>query len=159
MSDQQPQSRLALKIGAGAAALVVPFVMMSEGTILHSYKDPIGIITSCVGHTGPELKMGQAFTPAQCQATLESDLLKHADDLDCIKRPMTDGQKAAFLSFAYNVGGDKFCGSTMAKKANAGDFTGACNELTRWTMAGGKELPGLVKRRAAEKAMCLRGAT
>jgi len=155
----QTQSKLALKIGAGAAALVVPFVIMSEGSVFKTYKDPIGIITACNGHTGPELKMGQTFTPAQCQQMLETDLLKHANDLACIKKPMTDGQKAAFLSFAFNVGGEKFCSSTLAKKANSGDMVGACNELPRWTMAGGKELPGLVKRRAGERAMCLRGAS
>ncbi|WP_428719148.1 lysozyme [Undibacterium curvum] len=149
--------KLATVIGASAAALVVPLVVSYEGTILHSYRDPIGIVTACTGHTGPELRMGQQFTQEQCQQMLEADLLKHASDLDCIKAPLTDGQKAAFLSFAFNVGGAKFCASTMAKKANAGDLVGACNELPRWTLAGGKELPGLVKRRAAERALCLRG--
>ena len=70
---------------------------------------------------------------------------------------MTDGQKAAFLSFAFNVGAQKFCGSTLVKKANQGDMPGACAELSRWTYAGGRELPGLVKRRAAERALCERG--
>lgn len=153
------ENKLALKIGAGVTALVVPFVILSEGSIFKTYKDPIGIVTACNGHTGPELKMGQTFTPDQCKQMLETDLLKHADDLACITKPMTDGQKAAFLSFAFNVGGDKFCKSTLAKKANAGDMAGACNELMRWTMAGGKELPGLVKRREGERAMCLRGAS
>lgn len=150
-------AKLIAKIGAGTTALVVPLVIYSEGTIFHSYKDPIGIITACNGHTGPELRMGQTFTPAQCRQMLEEDLLKHADDLACIKVPLGDGQKAAFLSFSYNVGGAKFCASTMARKANAGDLVGACNELPRWTLAGGKELPGLVKRRAAERDLCLRG--
>ena len=74
--------------------------------------------------------------------------------LDCIKRPMTDGQKAAFLSFAFNVGNRAFCDSTLARKANAGDMAGACAELSRWTYAGGKQLPGLVRRRATERAVC-----
>ena len=85
---------------------------------------------------------------------LLADLLKHADALDCVKKPMTDGQKAAFLSFAFNVGTGAFCGSTLARKANAGDMRGACAELSRWTLAGGKEMPGLVKRRAAERKVC-----
>ena len=145
-------------VGAGAAALAVPLVMKSEGFVPRTYRDPVGIVTSCFGHTGPELKIGQQFTPEQCREQLEDDLVKHAAALDCVKRPLTDGQKAAFLSFAYNVGGAKFCASTIVKKANSGDMSGACAELSRWTLAGGKELPGLVKRRAAERAICEKGA-
>ena len=151
------RGKLVAKIGAGATALAVPLVMLYEGTVLQSYRDPIGIVTACVGHTGPELRMGQRYTRQQCEDMLYGDLLKHAQALDCIKQPMTDGQKAAFLSFAFNVGNKAFCDSTLARKANAGDMAGACAELSRWTRAGGRELPGLVKRRAAERELCERG--
>ena len=151
------RNRLSLKIGAGAAALAVPLVMLYEGTVLRSYRDPIGIITACVGHTGPELRMGQKYTRQQCEDMLYGDLLKHTAALDCIKQPMADEQKAAFLSFDFNVGNKAFCDSTLARKANAGDMPGACAELSRWTRAGGRELPGLVKRRAAERELCERG--
>lgn len=151
------RAKLAAKIGAGATALAVPLVMLYEGTVLQSYRDPIGIVTACVGHTGPELRMGQRYTRQQCEDMLYGDLLKHAQALDCIKQPMTDGQKAAFLSFAFNVGDKAFCDSTLARKANAGDMPGACAELSRWTRASGRELPGLVKRRAAERELCERG--
>ena len=151
------RGKLTAKIGAGAVALAVPIVMLYEGTVLQSYRDPIGIITACVGHTGPELRMGQKYTRQQCEDMLYGDLLKHAQALDCIKQPMTDGQKAAFLSFAFNVGNKAFCDSTLARKANAADMAGACAELSRWTRAGGRELPGLVKRRAAERELCERG--
>ncbi|HNI76290.1 MAG TPA: lysozyme [Giesbergeria sp.] len=151
------RGKLVAKIGAGATAIAVPLVMLYEGTVLQSYRDPIGIVTACVGHTGPELRMGQRYTRQQCEDMLYGDLLKHAQALDCIKQPMTDGQKAAFLSFAFNVGNKAFCDSTLARKANAGDMAGACAELSRWTLAGGRELPGLVKRRAAERELCERG--
>lgn len=151
--------KIATAIGAGAAALVVPFVMTHEGLRTKAYRDPIDIATVCYGHTGKDVKAGQSYTPAQCQAMLEEDLANHAEYLSCIKTPLQDGQKAAFVSFIYNVGGAKFCGSTLVKKANAGDLRGACNELLRWTMAGGRELPGLVTRRTDEHAMCLKGLT
>ena len=153
------RAKLAAKIGAGATALAVPLVMLYEGTVLQSYRDPINKITACVGHTGPELRMGQRYTLQQCEDMLYGDLLKHTAALDCIKRPMTDGQKAAFLSFAFNVGNGAFCKSTLVRKANAGDMPGACAELSRWVMAGGRELPGLVKRRAAERQLCEKGLT
>ena len=150
------RSKLIAKIGAAAAALAVSTVAFYEGTVQRTYRDPIGIITACTGHTGPELQMGQTFTREQCDDMLAKDLLQHAAALDCIKTPLADGQKAAFLSFAFNVGNGAFCGSTLARKANAGDMRGACAELSRWTLAGGRELPGLVKRRAAERALCER---
>ena len=153
------RAKLAAKIGAGATALAVPLVMLYEGTVLQSYRDPINKITACVGHTGPELRMGQTFTKEQCETMLYGDLLKHADALNCIKTPLADNQKAAFLSFAFNVGNGAFCKSTLARKANAGDLMGACAELSRWVMAGGRELPGLVKRRAAERQLCEKGLT
>lgn len=150
-----PRQRLAAKIGAGAIALAVPLVAHFEGYVPWVYRDPIGRLAACYGHDDQTMTPGKRFTAAECQAMLDEDLLKHTEAIDCIKRPLTDGQKAAFLSFAFNVGNSAFCGSTLVRKANAGDMAGACAELSRWTMAGGKELPGLVRRRAAERAMCL----
>jgi len=149
-----PRQRLAAKIGAGAIALAVPLVAHFEGYVPWVYRDPIGRLAACYGHDDQTMTPGKRFTAAECQAMLDEDLLKHAEAIDCIKRPLIDGQKAAFLSFAFNVGNKAFCGSTLVRKANAGDMAGACAELSRWTLAGGKELPGLVRRRASERAMC-----
>jgi len=149
------KERLTKKIGAAAVAALVPMVMLFEGGVFNTYKDPIGILTSCYGHTGPELRMGQKFTKAQCEDQLYADLLKHADDIDCVKVPITTGQTVGYISFSYNVGKKKFCESTLVRKANAGDKVGSCNEMSRWVLAAGKELPGLVNRRKVERAICL----
>jgi lysozyme len=151
------KAKLIAKIGASSVALVIPLVVYYEGVVLRTYADPINKITACTGHTGPELRMGQSYTKEQCETMLYGDLLKHADALNCIKTPLADNQKAAFLSFAFNVGNGAFCKSTLARKANAGDLMGACAELSRWVMAGGRVLPGLVKRRAAERQLCEKG--
>ena len=151
------KEKLIATIGGAAMVLAVPLVQKYEGTVLRSYRDPVGIVTACTGHTGPELKMGQAYTRQQCEDMLYKDLAQHADALACIRQPLTDGQRAAFVSFAFNVGEGAFCGSTLVRKANAGDFDGACAELSRWTYAGGKQLPGLIKRRAAERQLCEAG--
>lgn len=148
------KTRLAAKVGAGVAALAIPLIVHFEGTVYKTYRDPINVLTSCTGHTGPELEMGQTFTKEQCDEQLASDLFKHASDLDCIVAPLSEYQRAALISFSFNVGKKALCSSTLARKANAGDMRGACAELSRWTMAGGRELPGLVRRRAAERAMC-----
>jgi lysozyme len=150
-----PKARLAAKIGAVAAAAVVGFVATHEGTVLRTYKDPIGIITACTGHTDPSLRMGTTYTPAQCQEMLYADLVKHAADLDCVRVPLTDNQKVALLSFTFNVGARNFCGSTLVKKANAGaQPLEWCDELHRWVYAGGHKLPGLINRREAEYELC-----
>ena len=151
------RAKLAAKIGAGATALAVPLVMLYEGYVPWVHRDPIGRLAACYGHDDQTMTPGKRFTAAECQAMLDQDLLKHAQALDCIKHPLTDGQKAAFVSFAFNVGNKALCDSTLARKANAGDMAGACAELSRWTRAGGRELPGLVKRRAAERELCERG--
>ena len=148
------RGKLVAKIGAGATALAVPLVMLYEGYVPWVHRDPIGRLAACYGHDDQTMTPGKRFTAAECQAMLDQDQLKHDDALDCIEQPMTDGQKAAFLSFAFNVGTGAFCGSTLVRKANAGDMRGACAELSRWTLAGGKEMPGLVKRRAAERKVC-----
>lgn len=151
------RAKLAAKIGAGATALAIPLVMLYEGYVPWVHRDPIGRLAACYGHDDQTMTPGKRFTAAECQAMLDQDLLKHAQALDCIKHPLTDGQKAAFVSFAFNVGNKALCDSTLARKANAGDMAGACAELSRWTRAGGRELPGLVKRRAAERELCERG--
>lgn len=150
-----PKAQLATKIGIVAAAAAAAFVATHEGTIPRTYRDPIGIITACTGHVDPSLKMGTTYTAEQCQEMLYVDLVKHADDLDCVQVPLSDGQKVALLSFTFNVGARNFCGSTLVRKANAGaQPLEWCAELSRWIYAGGKELPGLVARRKAERALC-----
>ncbi|MCW7541873.1 lysozyme [Aquabacterium sp. A7-Y] len=141
------------KVGVAVAALVVPGVLLFEGTVYEGYRDPIGIVTACTGHT-ETAQLGRRYTPAECEQLLYRDLLKHADDLQCIKVPLKDHEKAAFISFSFNVGREKFCGSSLVRKANAGDLIGACAELSRWVWAGDRKLQGLVKRRAHERALC-----
>jgi len=142
-------------VGAGAAALLLSYVPKFEGVVLRGYKDPIGIVTACAGHTKTAV-LGRPYTPAECTALLDADLVDHAEGvLACT--PGLKGQTyrlAAATSFAFNVGVGAYCGSTMARKFNAGDYAGGCAELSRWVYAGGRQLPGLVTRRSTERAMC-----
>ena len=147
-------TQLKTKIGAGAAALAISLVTAWEGYKPMAYADPIGRMAICWGHDDPGLIRGTVYTRERCEALLQEDLSKHADALQCIKRPMSDGQKAAFVSFAYNVGAPQFCASTLTRLANAGDMAGACAQLDRWVYAGGKRLQGLANRRAAERKVC-----
>lgn len=147
---------------AGLAAAVIAactaFTPVFEGTVLHTYRDPAprAIVTSCTGHTGPELKMGMTFTPEECKEVLAADLQKHWDGMQaCVKVPLTQGQAVAFLDLTFNVGVAAFCNSSLLRKLNAGDALGACQGLLAWVYAGGKQLPGLVRRRREELRVCL----
>ena len=59
------------------------------------------------------------------------------------------------MDFAYNAGAQNLRTSTLLKKLNAGDYSGASAEFSKWVNGGGKKLPGLVKRREAERQLFL----
>ena len=149
---------LMITVGATTAAVLLYFTPQFEGMVLRGYKDPIGVVTACAGHTATAV-LGRAYTKAECSQLLQQDLEEHAEGvLRCT--PGLKGripQLAAAVSFTFNVGITKYCGSTMAKKFAAQDYKGACAELPKWVYAGGEALPGLVKRRAAEYALCVDG--
>lgn len=63
----------------------------------------------------------------------------------------------ASVSLTFNVGCGNASKSTMFRKLRKGDYVGACNELPRWTSAGGRQLRGLVIRREKERQLCLAG--
>jgi lysozyme len=134
------------------------------------YRDPIGVLTACVGETNyvvvpGDIKMGAKFTDAQCTAALQRSMWRHAKPvIDCTApAQLTVGQKIAFLDFAFNVGAANFCGSTMARKARAGDVEGSCAEFARWRFAGGidcasaqgrRTCGGVWTRRQLEDRLC-----
>ena len=142
----------------GASALLAAGAMGGyfEGTRLHAYADVAGVWTICTGHT-EGVKPGDTATAAQCETWLSADMAKaNAGVKACIKRPITAGQETALTDFAYNVGVPATCRSTMVAQLNRGDpATVWCKQLLRWTKAGGRELPGLVKRRQAEYELCI----
>lgn len=140
------------KIAAAAVAVALPTIALFEGLVLRPYRDPVGILTVCYGETAAPMR---EYTPAQCMAMLQESAAKHARAIEpCMPPGLPEHVQAASVSFAYNVGAQAFCSSTMARKLKAGDVPGACAELSRWVYAKGELLPGLVRRRAAERAMC-----
>ena len=72
--------------------------------------------------------------------------------------PGVSGRQGSFdalVSFAFNAGLGNLQRSQIRMRANRGDWEGAAEALMDWTKGGGKVLPGLVKRRQAEKALFL----
>lgn len=146
-----------LKKGSAIAAVCCALVGSFEGLRQVAYLDVIGVPTACYGEI-KNIKLGMKFTRQECEGMLIESLMAHERGMmACTKVELPDDRYAALLSFTYNVGVGAYCGSTLVKKLNAGDVVGACNELSRWTRAKGIVFPGLVKRRAAERELCLKG--
>lgn len=128
-----------------------------EGLRQVAYLDPVGIPTICFGET-QGVKMGDRATLEECKEMLAASLEIANNAVErCVSAPLNDNQRAALVSFTYNVGAGALCRSTLARKMNAGDIDGGCNELPLWVYAKGVKLPGLVKRREVERQMCLAG--
>lgn len=145
-----PRQRIAA-YGLGAA---VSLIATFEGYRQRAYLDPVGIPTICFGYTAG-VKMGDYRTENECRQLLDVEVLRAYDGVKrCIHVPLKPHQAGAFTSLAYNIGTGAFCKSTLVRKANAGDMRGACAQLDRWVYARGTKLKGLIRRRAAERAMC-----
>lgn len=141
----------------GTVLIAAPFIGEWEQLRNIAYLDPVRIPTICYGHT-EGVKLGQTKTDEECAALLVGELKEYMDAVDSlVKVPMPDTRRAAFVSFTYNVGITNFKNSTLLRKLNAGDTIGACNELPRWVYAKGIKLKGLVRRREAERELCLAG--
>ena len=131
-----------------------------EGLRLKAYPDPASggdPWTIGYGHTRNVFK-GMEITLAEAQHLLDEDM---GDAYACIDHsvtvPLDYRQRDALCSFVFNVGCSAFQKSTLLRLLNAGDFTGAAAQFPRWNKAAGKVMPGLVKRRGAERALFLTG--
>lgn len=130
-----------------------------EGLRLKAYKDAVGVLTVGFGHTtaagSPIVKEGLELSGrAEADSILARDLKRVEQDVaKCLLVETTQCQFDAIISFTYNLGIGNFANSTLLKKLNAGDVTGAAAEFGRWNKAGGKVLAGLTKRRKAERLL------
>lgn len=146
-------------IAAGASATLVAagsLAYMFEGEVRRTYVDPVGVLTACAGST-KDVRLGQVFTDYECTQRLIDDLRTAESAVNRCTPFIPETMKPALISFTFNVGSGAYCSSTLAKLANKGEYVAACQQLYRWVYAGGKVLPGLVKRRDAEVLSCLEG--
>lgn len=133
-----------------------------EGFRSGAYRDAVGVWTIGYGHTSmagaPTVTPGLRISAAEGAAILARDVKIFADGVAAmVKTPLTDQQFSALVSFAYNVGLGNFRRSSVLKAVVAGDLQAVPRRLNLWVKAGGRTLPGLVRRRAAEGAMFVAG--
>ena len=128
-----------------------------EGLRLHAYQDSAGAWTIGWGHTG-DVKRGQSITVHQAEALLALDIGIAAAAVNRhVEAPLNQGMFDALTSFVFNLGEGRLASSTLLKKLNLRDYHAAAAEFPKWVKATvrGKKvtLAGLVRRRAAERAM------
>lgn len=156
---------------------------LSGRQYLRAYLDVAGIATACDGiikYNGRRVRIGDVFTAEQCDAVLEKELVIHAEGMMACTpafrnyrdKEVIGPTLAATTSFTYNVGigrvapanarGSGYCGSTVRRRFNAGDWRGACDAMLMWNKARVRgvlqPVRGLTARRERERALCLRTA-
>jgi lysozyme len=143
-------------------ALAVSASALVSIALHESYRDegytpvPGDVPTIGFGHTGPGVQIGQKITVERGLVMLLADADKHAQAVKrCAPVPMYQHEFDAYTSLTYNIGAGAFCGSTVARRLNAGDYKGACEAILMWDKFKGKPLRGLTKRRQAEYKLCL----
>lgn len=124
-----------------------------EGCKLVPYVCPAGVWTVGWGATGRGVVPGVPWTQAQADARLEQDARAFAAAVRQASPTLDGAAWCAIADFAFNLGAGAYRGSTLRRRVDAGDWQGAREQLARWVWGGGKRLPGLVRRRAAEAAL------
>lgn len=164
MTTEQIKNARATKIAA-AIALATTIAIPAEGLRQVAYRDPPGILTVCRGHTGADVKAGVRYSLAQCDAWLTSDMRNAITAVERCAPGLPPEVLAAFGDAVFNMGPTIACDrnkSTAARYLATGNLKLACGQLPRWDrarIAGVMvPLPGLTKRRATERDLCLQGA-
>lgn len=138
----------------------IDLIKQFEGCRLKAYKCPAGILTIGYGHTGTvngkPITADMTITELMAETLLAIDLQKFEKCInDNVKKPLTQNEFDALVSFVFNIGTGAFLKSSMLKLLNSGHMPLAAGQFDRWVYAKGKVLKGLQKRRAAEKALFL----
>ena len=148
-----------------AAALVG--LVISEGYTDRAVVPVKGDVPTIGFGTTHGVRMGDTTTPTKALARVLTDAQKFEGALkQCVTVPLYQHEYDTYVRFSYNVGAAAFCRSTMVKKLNAEDYSGACKEILRWTYFQGKNCAapenarlcgGLATRRQTEYQQCMGG--
>jgi lysozyme len=151
ISDMRPLNDAAIKL-----------IKSYEGLVLRPYLCAAGVPTIGYGTTrypdGQKVKLKDPpITVARAEEFFLHDLQDFSEGVEKnVRVELTDNQFGALVSFVYNVGIMAFINSSLLRRLNAGDYELAAEEFLKWVHAGGKRLPGLVKRREAERSLFLK---
>lgn len=150
-----------MRKGTAVAMLAVAVVAGFEGLRLNAYPDPATggkPWTVCYGRAYG-VSPGDRHSIEECKTMLLQDLTTYSQGvIGCTRVPLPDARLVALTSFAYNVGVQAACKSSVIRLINQGKTREGCDALMRWNKAAGITFPGLTRRRAKERELCLMGA-
>lgn len=137
---------------------LIKLVARFEGYSATAYKCPAGIWTIGYGSTfladSSRVKEGDIITEEAALQLLRGVLIQFQHSLlKLVTCELNENQTAAVTSLVYNIGVNAFAKSTLLKLLNKEQYEEAALEFLKWTRGGGKVLPGLVRRRHAEKEL------
>ena len=157
------------------SAAAIQMIKHHEGVRTKPYRCPALLWTVGVGHvidpTHAAVKYEErknlpipagwdrVLTMGEVDDLLSQDLVRFERGVlrNCPSATGRQGVFDALVSFSFNVGLGNLQRSTLRMKTNRGEFEAAADEFLKWTKAGGRVLPGLVKRRNDERALYLSG--
>lgn len=132
------------------AQSAVDLIKHWEGFNATPYLCPAKIWSIGYGHTRT-VRAGQKITQEEAATLLDDDLSLVARTVQrLVTVPLNDAQFGALVAFCLNVGVANFERSTLLTLLNRGWYDQVPAQLMRWNRAGGQELGGLSRRRAAE---------
>lgn len=140
-------------------AIAISIAIPSEGLRRVAYGDIADpkLLTVCYGST-TNVQRGKTYSLDECKARLDADMLNAIQTVEKCHPNLPANVLAAFSDAVYNIGPAVACNSTASRLIASGDLLAACDQLPRWNKAkvGGVyvELPGLTKRREAERKLC-----
>jgi lysozyme len=149
------------------SVVAVNIIKEFEGFETHAYIDTDG--TPVIGYglskiEGKSVQIGDQISTQEANSALNRQLKTIQQELDqAITVNLSDHQLGALASLSFNVGVNFVENSTLIRKINAGDHHGAADEFLRWDKANVEgrlvQLPGLTRRRQAERQLFLQGIT
>lgn len=126
-----------------------------EGCVLKVYLDAVGLPTVGVGHR-TNLPVGTPITQTTADTLLHDDLERFESGVEgMVTHMVTDNQFSALVCLAFNIGLNALKHSTLLRKLNAGDVQGAADQFLVWNRAATIIMPGLTRRRQAERELFL----
>jgi lysozyme len=133
----------------------IALIKKFEGLKLEPYLCPAGIPT--VGYGSVKAgKLGRNITEAEAEQFLKEDIeMCERGMKSLILNQVTDNQWSALVCLVFNIGLGNFASSTLLKHLNKNERAQAAEQFQRWVFSKGKVLPGLEKRREAEKQLFL----
>jgi GH24 family phage-related lysozyme (muramidase) len=135
----------------------VAFIKDFEGYRLQSYRDIKGIPTIGVGHTGHDVEMGQTITSDEVDDLLRADLMIVERCIVAnVKVDLKQCMFDALCSLVFNIGTGAFSKSTLLKLLNKSKYVECASQFLRWNKSNGTPVPGLTRRREAERALFLK---